>query len=137
MFALYYFPDSRSVEPLCRFFESGVNILINETAMSHLGCMGDAKAIPTLAKVLLDTDNKFDQSIRSAGQALGKCGPKGVDVLIAALDHADHRVRGAAVVGIDISQDPRADALLDRITVDPNPSVRERAAIRFENPFGL
>jgi HEAT repeat protein len=37
IFALQYFPDPRAVEPLCKFIESGANLLFNESAMSQLG----------------------------------------------------------------------------------------------------
>jgi hypothetical protein len=59
------------------------------------------------------TENKFDQSFGTAGLNLGRSGPRGVEVLISALDHADARIRHAAVVGIDISRDSRAEALLN------------------------
>ncbi|HEV3444278.1 MAG TPA: HEAT repeat domain-containing protein [Gemmataceae bacterium] len=132
IFALAYFPDPRAVEPLCRFIESGANILFKESAMSQLGEIGDPKAVPTLAKVLFNTENKFDQSFGTAGLNLGRCGPRGVEVLISALDHADARIRHAAVVGIDISRDSRAEALLKRMKDDPDAKVRQRAASRME-----
>jgi hypothetical protein len=134
VFALHYFPDPRALEPLCRFIESRANVLYNENAISYLGRMGDDRAVPTLVGVLLDTDNKFDQSFGSAGGALGRCGPRGVDALINALDHADPRVRHAAVVGLDTSGDPRSPAHLDRMESDPDSRVRERARIRMGKP---
>jgi hypothetical protein len=130
MFALKYFPDSRALEPLCRFIESGANVLFNETAMSQLGQMGDDRAVPTLVRVLLDTQNSFDQSFGSAGMALGRCGPRGFDALAAALGHDDARVRLGAVVGLDVSGEPRSTALLDRMEGDPDPRVCQRAKLR-------
>lgn len=134
VFALNYFSNPRAVEPLCRFVESRANILYNENAMSHLGQMGGDRAVPTLVGVLLDTTNTFEQSFGSAGLALGRCGTRGVDALIAALSHPDPRVRRAAVVGLDTSGDPRADTHLDRMESDPDPSVRERAKTRTGKP---
>jgi len=46
------------------------------------------------------------------------------------LDHADARVRLAAVVGLDVSGDPRAPALLDGMASDPDETVRRRAGHR-------
>ena len=112
--ALHYFPDPRAVGPLCRFVESRANVLFNENAMSALADLGDSAAVPTLVGVLLDTGNPFDQSFGTAGVALGRiAGPAAVEALIAALAHADPRVRRAAVVGLDVSGDPRAGPLLD------------------------
>ena len=70
IFALTYFPDDRALEPLCRFVESHRNVLFSENAMSQLGEMGNPKAVPTLAGVLLDTNNEFDQSFATAAIAL-------------------------------------------------------------------
>jgi HEAT repeat protein len=134
VFALHYFPDPRALDPLCRFIESRTNVLYNENAMSRLGQMGDDRAVPALVGVLLDTSNTFDQSFGSAGSALGRCGPRGVDALIAALDHPDPRVRRAAVVGLDTSGDIRAAAHLDRMESDPDATVRERARVRLGKP---
>ena len=130
LFALAYFPDARAVEPVCRFIESGVNVLINQTAMSRLGEMGDDRAVPTLVKVLLDTQNSFDQGFGTAGLALARCGPRGFDALAAALGHADPRVRLGAVVGLDVSGDARTGPLLDQMASDPDPRVRDRARMR-------
>lgn len=128
IFALSYFPDERAVEALCRFIESEVNSLFNESAMNQLGAIGDPKAVPTLAKVLFNTGNKLAQTFSTAGYNIGRCGREGVDVLIGALEHADPRIRHAAVVGIAISNDPRADACLKRMKNDPDQTVRQRAA---------
>jgi hypothetical protein len=127
IFALTYFPDARAV---CRFIESGVNVLINESAMAALGEIGDDRAVPTLVKVLLDTRNAFDQSFGSAALGLARCGPHGFDALAAALGHEDARVRLAAVVGLANSRDPRVQALLGPMEHDLDPRVRERARIR-------
>jgi hypothetical protein len=125
--ALAHFPDARAVEPLCRFIESGVKVLVY-AAMSRLEEMGDDRAVPTLVKVLLDTRNSFNQ--RVAGGALARCGPRGFEALAAALGHADPRVRLGAVVGLDVSGDARAGPLLDQMASDPDPRVRERARMR-------
>lgn len=135
IFALSDFPDARAVDPLCKFIESGINALINENAMSRLGQMRDERAVPTLTKVLLDTKNKFDQNFGTAGIALGGCGPRGFEALASALSHGDARVRLAAVVGLDVSGERRATALLDRMKRDPDPKVRQRAAIRMGPMF--
>lgn len=135
IWALPYFPDPRALEPLCKFIESRVNVFFNENAMWALGEIRDERAVPTLVSVLLDTHNRFDQSFGSAAMALARCGPPGFDVLVAALEHQDARVRHAAVVGLDTSGDPRAAAYLDRMETDPEPRVRERARIRMGNPW--
>ena len=133
LYAIPYFaPDARAIEPLCRFIESGVNLVFNQHAMLQLGEIGDAKAVPTLARILLNTDaeNVMGEGlVGGAGYNLGRCGPSGVDVLIEALDHLDPKIRHAAVVGIAVSNDPRADGLLKRMVKDPDPKVRDRAAI--------
>ncbi len=129
IFALDYFPDRNAVGPLCRFVDSGVNPLFSESAMSHLGQFGDPRAIPTLERVLHNLSNPMGQSFGTAGLALGRCGPKGVDVLVAALDSPDPRVRFAAIVGLDVSHDPRAKTNLERMKQDPDPNVRARAGM--------
>ncbi len=128
--SLTYFPNVAALEPLCRFIESRVNVLISENAMSALGSIGDDRAVPTLVGVLLDTSNELDQSFASAGIALSRCGHNGFTALVEALDHADPRVRHAAVVGVDCSENPKAGELLDRMEADPDPKVRERAKQR-------
>jgi hypothetical protein len=133
IFALTYFPDRRAVEPLCRFIESRVNALFNESAMSQLGQLGDERAVPTLLNVLLDTDNEFEQSFGSAAMALAGCGAAGFDALVTAHRHSDPRIRHAAVVGLDVSRDARATALLDQCESDPDPRVRKRAKVRVGN----
>jgi hypothetical protein len=130
MFALNYFSDPRAWEPLCLFIDSRINLLYNETAMSALARLRDDRAVPTLANVLLDTSNTFDQSFGSAGLALGRCGPRGFDVLVKATKHEDSRVRHAAVVGLDCSGDPRAGPILDGMENDSDPKIRGRAKIR-------
>jgi HEAT repeats/SMI1 / KNR4 family (SUKH-1) len=133
IFSLTYFPNSAALEPLCRFVESRANVLINENAMSALGKIGDERAVPTLVGVLLDTDTHFDQSFGTAAIALSRCGHKGFEALVSALNHADPRVRRAAVVGVDCSGNPEAGALLDRMEADPDPQVRQRAKHRMGN----
>ena len=130
IFALTYFPDKRAIEPLCRFIESRENVLFNENAMSQLGEMGDARAVPTLLSVLLDTANPHDQSFGTAALALARCGPSGFEALKTAHGHDDPRVRFAAVVGLDISGDPRAEPLLEESKTDMDPHVRNRANMR-------
>jgi HEAT repeat protein len=130
VFALRDFPDDRALEPLCRFIESRANPLFNENAMQQLGEMGDERAVPTLAGVLLDTKNQFDQSFGSAAIALAQCGEAGFKALASVVEHEDARVRRAAVVGLDVSEHPLAAALLDRCEFDPDPGVSQRAKIR-------
>jgi hypothetical protein len=130
IFALEYFPNPRAVELLCRFIESDANPLMKDSAMSRLGEIGDPKAVPTLRRMLFNIGNKFDQSFATAGLSLGRCGPLGVDALVSALDHADRRVRFAAVVGLDISGDVRAKEHLDQMVSDPDPEISARAKIR-------
>jgi hypothetical protein len=130
IFALTYFPNKRAIDPLCRFIESRVNALFNENAMSQLGSFGDERAVPTLSGVLLDTSNEFDQSFGTAALALARCSSAGVDALIAAQNHPDPRVRFAVVAGLDVSGDPRSDALLEQSLSDSDPKVRQRAAWR-------
>jgi cell wall assembly regulator SMI1 len=130
MFALSYFPDPRAWEPLCRFIESRANVLFNETAMSQLGQMRDERAVPTLTRVLLNTSSTFDQGFGTAAMALGRSGPRGFEVLTKAIGHTDARIRLAAVVGLDISGDPRAAAYLDQMESDPDSRIRERAKVR-------
>ena len=130
IFALHYFPNPLALDPLCRFIESRADILSRESAVSALGEMGDDRAVPALAHMLFDTSNRFDQCFASAAIALGRCGPKGFEVLMPALKHADSRVRHAAVVGVDISGDSRTKELLDRMAADADQKVRERAKVR-------
>jgi len=131
MFALTYFKNPRAVEPLCRFIETRGVALYNETAMSQLAMLKDERAIPTLEKVLLNTGNTFDQNFGTAGISLGRFGARAFDILVKALDHADTRVRFAAVCGLDVTQDPRATAHLDRLMeTDPDEKVRQRAKMR-------
>ena len=130
IFALTYFPDDRAIKPLCDFIESRKNALINENAMSHLGKMASEDAVPTLAGVLLDADNEFDQNFATAAQALARCGQPGFDVLISAVEHADPRIRFAAVVGLDVSGNDAATAYLDRALNDSDERVRQRAKVR-------
>jgi HEAT repeat protein len=133
IFALSYFRDKRAVEPLCRFIESRANALFNENAISQLPQLKDERAIPTLEKVLLDMSNTFDQNFNTAGIALGqfaRTSASAFDVLVKALDHPDKRVRFAAVCGLDVSQDPRTSAYLDRMENDPEEMIRKRAKTR-------
>jgi hypothetical protein len=128
IFALTYFPDPRAVEPLCRFIESGVNELFNESAMLALAELGDPAAVPTLAKVMTNTASPFDQAFGTAGYSLGRIGGSAaLDQLIAALDHLDPRARFAAVVGLCVLDDPRSSALLERMANDPDEKVSQRA----------
>ena len=135
IFALGYFPDPRALEPLCRFIESRANVLYNENAMGALGELGDEGAVPTLAGVLTDTANRFDQNFATAAQALARCGEAGFAALEGALDHADPRVRWAAVIGLDVTGDPRATPLLDRMEQDPDEKVAGRAKMRMGKPY--
>lgn len=130
IFALTYFPNPHALEPLCIFIDSSINVLFAESAMSQLGQIGDERAVPTLARVLLDIDNKFDQSFGTAAIALAGCGNKGFEVLEKAVTHNDARIRFAAVVGLDVSGDPRAFATLDKMKNDPDPKVKQRANYR-------
>jgi len=130
IFALTYFPDDRALDPLCQFVESRRNVLFSENAMSHLGKIGDPKAVPTLAGVLLDTSNELDQSFATAAIALARCGQDGFDALVSAVNHEDPRVRHAAVVGLDVSRNPEAGTYLDRALTDPDEKVRQRAKVR-------
>ncbi len=95
--------------------------------------MADERAVPTLRDVLLDTNNALDQTFARAAIALARCGSAGFDVLAAAHGHADARVRYAAVVGLDVSGDPRAAPLLDSSAADPDEGVRNRARVRMGN----
>ena len=134
MWALNYFRDRRAVEPLCKFIETSVNPLFNETAMTQLALLNDERAIPVIEKVLLNTANPLDQTFGMAGISLGRFGAKAFDILVKALDHADARVRFAAVCGLDVTQDPRATAHLDRMMEhDPDEKVRQRARMRVGN----
>ncbi len=133
--ALHDFPNPAALEPLCRFIESRANPLISENAMNALGALGDERAVPTLVGVLLDTSNPHDQSFATAAIALSRCGRKGFEVLVSALNHPDPRVRFAAVVGVDCSGDPDAGELLDRMEADPKPEVRKRAKQRVGRPL--
>jgi HEAT repeat protein len=65
IFALAYFPVAQTVESLCRFIESKVDISFKESAMGQLGKLGDPRAIPTLVKVLLHTDNENLESMKN------------------------------------------------------------------------
>ena len=132
--SLNYFPNPAALEPLCRFVESCANVLVNENAITALGDLGDERAVPTLVGVLLDTNTTLSQSFGTAAIALSRCGPEGFKALRSALDHADPRVRHAAVVGVDCSGDPRADELLDRMEADPDPDVRRRSKQRVGKP---
>jgi HEAT repeat protein len=134
VFALAYFPDARGVESLCRFIESNVDVSFKESAMGQLGKIGDPRAIPALVKVLLQAENQDLQTFTTAGYNLGRCGPKGVDVLIDAINHTDPRIRLAAVIGLDISNDPRASVYLDRMKNDPAATVRQRASSQTRKP---
>jgi HEAT repeat protein/cell wall assembly regulator SMI1 len=133
IFALTYYPNDRALEPLCKFIESRRNVLFNENAVSQLGKMGNPKAVATLAGVLLDTNNEFDQSFSTAAIALSRCGQAGFDALSSALDHEDPRIRLAAVVGLDVSGKEEASVYLDRALTDPDESVRQRAKVRLGN----
>lgn len=133
IFALTYFPNPAAVGPLCRFVESRANVLFSENAMSALGNIGDEFAVPVLAGVLLDTNYPFEQGVGTAALALAKCGPRGFDVLVSALDHKNSRVRYAAVVGLDVSGDPRATTHLDRMMSDCDSNVAGRAKVRMGN----
>lgn len=133
IFALSYFPDPRACEPLCRFVDSGVDVLFSESAMSALGQLRDERAVPTLEKVLLDTSTTFDQRFGTAAIALAQCGSKGMDALLSASRHGDARVRRAAAVGLDVSGDPRGTVRLDEMESDPDDGVRARAKIRMGN----
>lgn len=133
IFALTDFPDDRALEPLCQFVESRRNVLFSENAIHQLGEMGNPKAVPTLAGVLLDTDNELNQSFSTAAIALAGCGQDGFDALVSALDHEDPRIRRAAVVGLDVSGNEEADVYLDRALTDPDADVRERAKVRMGN----
>jgi hypothetical protein len=130
IFALTHFPDIRAFEPLCRFVESDAHILMREGAIGHLGKMGDERAVPILAKILLDTKNEHNQTFDYTALALAGCGSKGFDVLAAAVGHEDARIRHAVAVGLDCSGDSRAGPYLDRLASDPDPQVRERAKQR-------
>jgi hypothetical protein len=134
--SLHHFPNPAALEPLRRFVESRANLLVNESAMSALGEIGDERAVPTLVGVLLDTGNPHpnNQSFGTAAIALSRCGKKGFDALVSALGHADPRVRRAAVAGVDCSGNPEASPLLDRMEADPDTGVRERAKQRLGKP---
>ncbi len=130
IFALTYFPDDRAIKPLCDFIETRKNALVNENAMSYLGEIASEDAVSTLAGVLLDADNEFDQNFGTAAQALARCGQPGFEVLVSAVEHADPRIRFAAVVGLDISGNDEATAYLDRALNDSDERVRQRAKVR-------
>ena len=130
IFALHYFPDRRAIAPLCKFVNTTDNHLYRESAISHLGIFGDPAAIPALLKVLHDPANQMDQNYASAGIALGQLGGPAVEHLIRALDSPDWRVRHAAVCGLDVSRDARAQKHLERMRNDPDARVSQRAGMR-------
>lgn len=125
--ALTYFPNDLALKPLCRFIELRRNEQASLDAISALGVMENPKAIPTLAGVLLDTNNQFDQSFVRAAMALVRCGQSGFDTLVSALEHKDPRVRLAAVIGLDVSGNEEASVYLERALTDPDAGVRRRA----------
>jgi HEAT repeat protein len=135
--ALHHFPDPRAWKPLCDFIASRKNPLFSSSAISPLGRMREARAVPTLARELLDPDRSFPQNLGTAAQALAECGPRGVDALIEASRHVDASVRLAAAIGLDLSGDGTAAARLDELKHDPDPQVSERAKKRHGKPFWM
>lgn len=130
IFALTYFPNNQALEPLCEFIQSRKYDLYSESAVSHLGEMGDPKAVPILAAILMDANNKLDQGFATTAIALSRCGQEGFDALVSALNHEDPRIRLAAVVGLDVSGNKEANIYLDRALDDPDPNVQQRAKVR-------
>lgn len=127
--ALHYFPDARAWKPICRFVESR-GAFHDAGALTALGEIGDERAVPTLTRVLVGSAPNLMQKPAEAACALARCGPNGFDVLVDALTHEDPRVRFAAVVGVDVSGDPRGAAYLDRMEADADARVRQRAKVR-------
>jgi hypothetical protein len=130
IFALHDFPNDKALEPLCRFVDARLNALFIENAMMALGEIGDCRAVPTLARVLMDDANTFTQNFATSAIALARCGPESFKVLVNAIDHKDARIRFAAVVGLDVSGDPRSSEYLDRAESDLDENVSRRAKIR-------
>jgi HEAT repeat protein len=130
IFALEYFPNPKAVATLCRFIESRQSLLVNDSAISRLGIIGDHQAVPTLSAVLLDSNNNSPQSLSTAAIALARCGQNGFDALIQAFEHSDPRIRYAAVVGLDATGSEAATIYLDRAMADSDLNVCNRARIR-------
>jgi HEAT repeat protein len=128
IFALSYFPDRSAIEPLCRFVESDVPVLYRESAMSHLGQLGNPRAIPALLKALHHPSHELEQTYSTAAIALGRLGALAVDALIEALRSPDARVRFAAVCGLQVAMDRRAIPHLRESATDPDQRTRDRAA---------
>ena len=103
-----------------------------QAAVIALGRIGDARAVPSLVKVLT-TD---DILVIPAAGALAKIGDRGAfEALLGLIGHPQNAVRQAVIAGINSIGHPemakRAVALLQ----DPNPHVRE-SAVKIAGYFG-
>lgn len=128
--ALDDFPNSEAWKPLCDFIDLQKNPLVSTSAIVALDEIGDERAVPTLTRVLLDSDPPLEQNLAFAAQALARCGPRGMQALFNASFHEDARIRFAAAVGLDISGDAAAEPRLDELENDPDPLVGKRAKHR-------
>lgn len=134
--ALYDFPNREAWKPLCDFIDSRKDPLVSTSAILALSEIGDERAVPTLTRVLLDNDPPLEQNLAFAAQALARCGPQGLQALLDASFHEDARIRFAATVGLDVSEEAATAQRLDELENDPDPLVSKRAKHRHGKPFG-
>ncbi len=130
IWALRYFPNPNALEPICKFIEANPDSFVGDAAIGYLQEKRDPRSIPSLVRVLFNTETKLAQNLNMAALALGKCGEPGFEQLEQAAVHADARIRFAAACGLDMSGHPRSSAILDKLESDADPNVVKRAKTR-------
>jgi HEAT repeat protein len=94
--------DARAVEPLIAALRVPYG-KVSEGAVAALGKLGDPRACEPLAQMLKMGSVKY-----RAARALGRCGPNGLEPLVAALKDKDAELRCPAAEGLGAMRDKRA-----------------------------
>ncbi|MBI2193757.1 MAG: HEAT repeat domain-containing protein [Planctomycetes bacterium] len=156
--ALWPLGDSRAVEPLISNLQHG-SVTVREGAARSLGYLGDRRAVQPLIACLEDFApdvacaaaaalkalddqravepliaalKRADHKVRGiSAEALGHLEDRGaLQPLVGLLDDEDSSVGRAVTSALNLFiDDPRAVELFQSCLGDPNPKVRERAAV--------
>jgi HEAT repeat protein len=116
LYGMHAFLTPAALQPMGRLLERLAGHWAASAVATHLGDLGDSRAIPFLVKAM-EQPSASDLPLRTAvALALAKVGgAQSSDELARLIDSEDPQVRSAALIGLREMRDPRAQGIAKRL----------------------